>query len=165
MNPTPLTIHLPQKPVERMVMVMYIIILYQFMESSRFAIMECEELLEAIARATFHNGDQLLADDPILIQRKDAIKNYLKDYPPLFEVQAIPHPPGTDLLSFPLRIVVLHEFMHVIMFRFAVFPPGTPPRITSPSRADFDAARGHGESGYWAEGWVSGAGSATLEGS
>ncbi|OJA18254.1 hypothetical protein AZE42_12389, partial [Rhizopogon vesiculosus] len=127
--------------------------------------MECEELLEAIARATLLGGNLLPAGNPELIQRRVEVRNYLKDHPPRFEVQVIPRPHGAGLLSFALRIVILHELMHFIMFKFAVFPPdtlppGTPPYITSPNRTIADAARGHGEAGYWVEHWVSGAGSA-----
>ncbi|OAX34505.1 hypothetical protein K503DRAFT_833183 [Rhizopogon vinicolor AM-OR11-026] len=202
MNPIPFSIYIPELIHD------HDHPLYRFLESSLLAIMECEELLEAIARATLLNGDLLPVDDQGLVQRKVAIRNYLKDCPRRFEVQAIPRPPGTEyvggetvklggsrsyirldeslasawlrkerkplisrfwnnyyLLSFALRIVILHELMHFIMFKFAVFPPntlppGTPPHITSPNRMASNAARGHGEAGYWVENWISGAGSA-----
>lgn len=57
-----------------------------------------------------------------------------------------------SLLSFALRIVILHEFMHAMMIRFR---PGnrTPTPTQSPSI-------NRKEAGYWVEYWLSGVGHA-----
>jgi hypothetical protein len=64
--------------------------LYQFLDTSRHAILDCDRLLHAIAIATFAGAHT----DDMVIQRQTDITNDLREYPPSFVVEHIVPPPG-----------------------------------------------------------------------